>query len=159
MLQKTGHGGSNQPTNLLTEFFEGRCIGEGLVIDRLGRIRNRLHVEMQGYWKDGRFVLDEEFTYGDGTTELRLWKVAFGGDSTFDASCGDLAVPARGLVGDGEIRMDYRFAVTIAGRKHLMRFDDRMYRVGEETVLGRAKMKKFGIVLAEVFLVFRRKPG
>lgn len=156
MLQKTGDAGKRQPENPLTGFFDGHAVGEGLVIDRFGKIRNRLRVGMHGYWQEGGFILDEDFAYGDGTREKRRWTVRFGEDGSFVASAPDLGQPATGRILPGEVRMKYLFDVTIGGRRMRMRFDDRMYSLDGETLYQRARMSRFGIALADVVLVFRK---
>ena len=142
--------------NPMTDFFSGHSTASGFVLDRRGKVRRTLEIQLEGFWSDEVFCLAEKFTYGDGEREERVWEVRFLGGDEFLAQCADLDKPARGQFHSGEIRMDYVFPVPVGGRKIDLRFDDRMYRISPDTLLGRARLSKFGLEVAEIFLVFRK---
>ena len=90
MLTKTNQSAANKHSNLLTQFFHGECEAQGLIIDRFGKVRQKIQVIMRGYWEDQFFKLDETFTYQDGRIEQRFWSVDFNDDGTFSVVSEDL---------------------------------------------------------------------
>jgi hypothetical protein len=142
--------------NPMTDFFTGRSTASGFVLDRRGKVRRTLEIDLEGFWRDEVFCLAEQFTYGEGEREDRTWEVEFLEADRFLARCADLDKPAQGHFEAGEIRMDYVFPVPVGGRKIALRFDDRMYRISPDTLFGRARLSKFGLEVAEIFLVFRK---
>ena len=44
--------------------------------NRSGEVVKRFHVAMTGTWDGDVGVLDERFTYSDGSTERRVWTLA-----------------------------------------------------------------------------------
>ena len=156
MLQKLENQSKNHFPNLLTEFFDGLASGEGMIIDRFGKVRQKISVEMEGSWEGQTFRLDEQFRYHDGNSEQRNWSVLFQDPNHFTAACPELKKPAVGHCDDQEVRMNYTYPVPINGRTISLDFDDRMYRISHDTMLERAVMKKFGITFAEIILAFRK---
>lgn len=157
MLQKVDQLALGK-ANLLTSFFEGECRGTGIVIDRLGRVRDRITLTMSGSWRDDVFRLDETFTHEDGRKELRNWEVVLDEDSasSFTAKCPEMPVPAEGQFTSNTVRMNYRFPVPISGRQVNVKFDDRMYKVDENNLFEKASMYLFGIRVADIYLNFKK---
>lgn len=137
-----------------TAFFEGRTRAHGVFEDRFARLKRRLSVDMHGTWRNGIFVLDEQFEYDDGATETRQWLVTPTGPSTFGATCDDCLGHAEGQHKDGEVRMAYRFWLKIGGRRIAVSMDDRIYSLPGGGALNRATMSKWGVRLGELALTF-----
>ncbi len=57
----------------LREFFEGRVEAWGMFQKRSGEVTKRFHVEINGHSEGSRLILDESFTYSDGTKQKRVW--------------------------------------------------------------------------------------
>ncbi len=142
----------------LTDFFAGRTVAWGIFEDRFGRLRRRFNVEMRGAWNGSQFQLDETFTYDTGETETRTWMVTPGPDGRFTATCADCVGVATGTCDAESIRMRYRFRLTISGREVVVTFDDRIYRMGDGLAVNRATMSKWGVMLGELALFFKREP-
>lgn len=147
---------ADRPSNLMTEFFETPCEAEGLIIDRFGKVRTRISVTMSGRWQGEQFRLDEEFRYEDGSRETRVWLVDFKQDGSMSAMCPDLDQELSGLASDDQVNMSYKFPVPIGGTPIKLTFDDRIFRLSEETLLEKVRMTKLGILVAELILIFRK---
>ncbi len=142
----------------LTAFLEGRTRAWGVFEDRSGRVRQRLSVEMHGQWQNGVFILDERFEYGDGSTEVRAWRVVPTGAGRFRATCDDCVGEAIGACDTNSVRMSYRFRLKLENREIVVTFDDRIYRMGDTIAVNRATMSKWGVKLGELSLFFQRVP-
>ena len=140
----------------LTTLLAGHTRAEGVFEDRFGRLKRRLAVDMHGAWKDGRFHLEEHFTYDDGRREARLWIVTPGEGGHFTAACDDCVGIARGHVADGTITMHYRFRLRMKSRVITVDFSDRIHRLGSGRAVNRATMSKLGVRLGELALFFER---
>jgi hypothetical protein len=150
--------GEAMPLFELTTFLSGRTRAWGVFQDRFGRVRRRIAVEMYGRWHDGRFVLDERFVYDDSIVETRTWDVYPLGAGRFRATCADCVGEATGMSTTDGIHMSYRFRLKLESRELVVAFDDRLYRVDDDVAVNRATMRKWGVKLGELFLVFQRVP-
>jgi hypothetical protein len=57
-----------QPALDLRAYFNGRVDGYGIFTDRNGKVVRRFTVVVDGSWRGDEGVLDEDFTYSDGTS-------------------------------------------------------------------------------------------
>ncbi len=156
MLQKVERKPVDGKPDLLTGFFTGECMGKGIIEDRFRNVRKEIEVKMIGSWQGDKFHMDEEFRYDDGSQEFRNWHVVFEEGCRFKASCPELAKPAIGHSRERNVVMNYRFPVPLFGRAWNLDFDDRMFQLDERTLFEKAVMSKFGIRLADIYLVFTK---
>ena len=63
---------AEKPALDLARYFNGRVLAYGIFQDRAGRVVRRFNVVMDCSWNGDEGVLDEAFTYSDGSTERRL---------------------------------------------------------------------------------------
>lgn len=138
----------------ITSFFARPTRAYGIFEDRFGRVRKRFTVDFSGRWDGGAFVLDERFTYDDGVTDRREWRVLPGRDGAFTAEGTGLKGVARGQTSAGMIRMDYLYVLKMGKGGMPVRFDDRLYDLGNGRVMNRAIMKKFGITLGSLSIYY-----
>ena len=61
-----------KPALELREFFEGRVEAWGMFQKRSGLVAKRFHVEINGHSEGSKLILDESFTYSDGTHQKRV---------------------------------------------------------------------------------------
>jgi len=66
---------SEKPVLDLTQYFNGTVDAHGIFQGRSGQIVKRFTVVMECSWKGNEGVLDEAFTYSDGTTQRRIWRL------------------------------------------------------------------------------------
>jgi len=140
----------------LTRFLEGAASAWGIFQDRFGTVRRRFEVDMNGVWNGGVFELHEQFAYDDGGTESRVWFVTPGEGGKFTATSPDCIGIAHGACGADMIEMSYRFRIRMEMGHMDVDFDDRIYRVTDDAAVNRAIVRKFGVKVGEVSLVFKR---
>lgn len=146
------------PTLDLRRYFDGPLVAHGMFSDRSGKIQRRFTVEMTGRWQGRNGELDERFTYADGRTERRVWRLTDLGDGRWEGRADDVVGVARGESAGHSLRWRYTLALPVDGRVWHVEFDDWMTLIDERTMLNRAVMSKFGIRLGEVTIAFT-KPG
>jgi hypothetical protein len=152
------HAGE-KPVLDLREYLNGPLTAHGLFTDRSGRVVKRFSVQMTGQWNGDDGVLDERFTYSDGSTQQRIWRLKHLGGGRYSGRADDVVGEARGESAGNAFRWVYTLALPVDGRVWHVEFDDWMYRMDESTVLNRSAMSKFGLHLGDVTLVFQKPPA
>ena len=173
----------------LRQYFNGTIDAYGIFTDRSGKVVKRFTVEMKCSWtgEPGQEVgvLDEFFTYSDGTKDRRIWTLKRGADGNYTGTAGDVLGVANGAVKGNAFRWGYtlllpidgstaaeppqgalapsggnavREATSVGARKTIeVQFDDWMYLMNDKIMLNKADMRKFGFKLGEVTLTFVKR--
>lgn len=142
----------------LRQYFNGDLVAHGIFTDRSGKVVRRFVVQMTGSWQGNQGVLDERFTYSDGKTERRVWRLTDLGNGRYEGRADDVVGVAQGRAAGNALNWRYTLALPVEGRVWEVQFDDWMFLVDERVMLNKAVMSKFGIRLGEVTLAFQRKP-
>ena len=140
----------------LTQFLLGRTRAYGLFQDRFGRVRRRFVVTIDGAWDGDSFRLDESFAYDDGVTEQRCWRLTGVRDGQFTATTDDCIGVARGQAWAHETRLRYKMRLNTGKRRITVDFDDRIFEVAPHLAINRAIVRKWGIRVGDVSIVFER---
>jgi hypothetical protein len=140
-------------------YFNGELQAWGLFQDYTGKVVKRFHVAMTGKWDDNKGVLDEHFTYADGTKQRRTWKLNRIDEHNYTGTADDVIGEAKGVAHGHALRWQYVLALEVDDDVYHVHFDDWMYLIDENTMINRSVMSKFGISLGEVILVFRKQSG
>ncbi len=146
-----------KPALDLRTYFNGTVDAWGVFTDRSGKVVKRLTVVMECTWQGDEGVLDEAFTYSDGTTQRRVWRVRKGPDGRYTGTADDVVGQAQGQARGNALRWRYTLALPVDGRVWNVDFDDWMYLMSEKVLLNRATMSKFGVTLGEVTLSFTKR--
>ena len=64
-----------RPKLELDRYFNGRIRAHGIFQKRGGEVVRRFTVVMDCHWEGNQGLLDESFTYSDGTTQRRVWRL------------------------------------------------------------------------------------
>ena len=152
---------AEQPVLDLRQYFNGTLDAYGLFTDRSGKVVKRFTVVMNCSWSGPlgaeTGVLDENFTYSDGTQERRIWTLKRQPDGRYTGTAGDVVGEAAGQEKGNAFRWGYTLKLPVDGRIIEVQFDDWMYLMGDKVMLNKAKMSKFGFGLGEVTLSFVKR--
>ena len=146
-----------QPTLELDRYFNGRIRAHGMFQKRSGEVVRRFTVVMDCHWQGNQGVLDEAFTYSDGTTERRVWRLTKHADGRYTGRADDVVGEAQGQTAGNAFRWNYTLRLPVDGTTYEVQFDDWMFLIDERVMLNRATMSKFGVSLGEVLLSFRKE--
>ena len=146
-----------QPTLELDRYFNGRIRAHGMFQERSGEVVRRFTVVMDCHWQGNQGVLDEAFTYSDGTTERRVWRLTKHADGRYTGRADDVVGEAQGQTAGNAFRWNYTLRLPVDGTTYEVQFDDWMFLIDERVMLNRATMSKFGVPLGEVLLSFRKE--
>ncbi|PLY12816.1 MAG: DUF3833 domain-containing protein [Sedimenticola sp.] len=147
-----------QPRLILEEYFNGTIDAWGMFQDRDGKVIKRFNVVIDAHWKGKQGVLDERFTYSDGTQQQRVWHIERTGDANYTGRADDVVGTASGEVSGNALRWLYTLRLPVNDAVYDVQFDDWMYLQEDGVMINRSSMKKFGFTLGEVTLFFRKRP-
>jgi hypothetical protein len=141
----------------LRTYFNGTVDAWGVFTDRSGRVVKRFKVVMDCQWQGDEGVLDEAFTYSDGTQQRRIWKLKALPQGRYEGRADDVVGMAAGEVRGNAFRWQYTLALPVDSTVWHVQFDDWMYLMDEQVMMNKAVMRKWGVTLGEVTLSFKRR--
>ena len=145
-----------RPKLELDRYFNGRIRAHGIFQKRGGEVVRRFTVVMDCHWEGNQGVLDESFSYSDGSTQRRVWRLTKHADGRYTGRADDVVGEAEGQESGNAFRWNYTLRLPVDGKEYDVQFDDWMFLVDERVMLNRATMSKFGITLGEVLLSFTK---
>ncbi|MEW6467085.1 MAG: DUF3833 domain-containing protein [Pseudomonadota bacterium] len=154
---QVGDYAAERPLLDLRSYFNGTVDAWGVFTDRSGKVVKRFTVVMDCRWEGDRGVLDEAFTYSDGSTQRRIWRLVRHADGRYSGTADDVVGSAEGQASGNAFNWRYTLALPVDGRVWEVQFDDWMVLMDERVMLNKAVMSKWGIRLGEVTLAFRRR--
>lgn len=146
-----------QPTLDLRQYFNGRLDAYGVFTDRSGAVVKRFTVVMDCTWKGDEGVLDEDFTYSDGSKQRRIWRLTRQADGSYRGRADDVVGEAVGGIAGNTFRWNYTLRLPVDGSVYEVQFDDWMYLMDQRVMLNKATMSKWGVRLGEVTLSFVKR--
>lgn len=141
----------------LVEFFEGESVAWGQFQDRFGEMRTAFTVEIDGEWDGETLTLVEDFVYDDGRTEQRIWTLRQDGPDAWTGTAPGVIGLARGEIEGNAFNWRYDFDLTLPdGEVIRVAFDDWLWRVGENGLINRAYVSRYGVEIGELLIVFAK---
>lgn len=147
---------TEKPVLDLQRYFNGDVTAHGIFTDRQGSVVRRFTVLMKCQWTGDEGVLDEAFTYSDGKTERRVWRLKKLPGGKYTGTAGDVVGMAQGQASGNAFQWAYTLKLPVDDKTYEVQFDDWMYLIDERVMLNKAVMSKFGIRLGEVTLSFQK---
>ena len=152
---------NEKPVLDMRSYFNGKIDAYGVFTDRSGKVVKRFTVVMDCSWSGppGQEVgvLDEDFTYSDGTKDRRIWTLKRSADGKYTGTASDVLGVANGEVQGNAFRWAYTLKLPVDGKIIEVQFDDWMYLMNDKVMLNLAEMSKFGFKLGEVTLTFVKR--
>jgi hypothetical protein len=152
---------TEEPVLHLRQYFNGTLDAYGVFTDRSGTVIKRFTVVMNCTWQGNDGVLDEDFTYSDGTKQKRVWRLTrtldAQGQGQYTGRADDVVGVATGQERGNTFHWAYTMALPVDGKVYNVDFDDWMYLMTDKVMLNKATMSKFGFRLGEVTLSFFKR--
>lgn len=146
-----------KPALVVEDFFTGDLEAFGIVAERSGKVVKRFSCDMHGVWDGDVLILDEKFTWSDGTVQKRVWRLVKKPDGTFSGTADDVVGVAFGEVSGNTMHFVYDLSVPVDGSTTTLHVDDWLYLVTNSVILNRSSVTKFGFEAAEVFLTIQKR--
>ncbi len=141
----------------LEDFFEGKTVAYGQFQDVFGTVRRRFEVEITGTWDGQTLTLVEDFTYADGETEQRVWSLTKTGAQTWEGTAPGVIGKATGTEDGDTFNWVYTIDLPVPDGTLRVSFDDWMWQLSEDRLLNRAYMRRFGVPIGEVIIMFEKE--
>ena len=148
---------TEKPQLDMRQYFNGTLDAYGVFTDRSGKVVKRFTVVMVCKWQGDTGVLDEDFTYSDGTKDRRVWTLKRSRDGRYTGTAADVLGEAKGEEQGNAFRWGYTLKLPVDGKVIDVQFDDWMYLMSDKVMLNKAVMSKFGFKLGEVTLSFFKR--
>lgn len=139
------------------DYFNGTTDAWGMFQKRSGEVVKRFHVEVTGVTDQNTLTLDERFRYHDGGSERRVWKLQRNGDKRWRGTAGDVKGEAVGEAAGNALHWQYTLLLPVDGTTYEMQMDDWMFLMDDCTMINRTSMRKFGVEVGQVTLMFRKR--
>lgn len=138
----------------LAEYFTGTTRAWGMVQDYTGEVQRRFTVDIQGRYEDDTLTLDESFVFSDGDTDRRVWTFERVDEHRWTGTASDVEGQVDARQYGHAFHMRYPLEIDIDGRMISFTMDDWMYLQPDGRLINRTAMRKFGLTLGEITLVF-----
>tara|TARA_R110000868_G_scaffold332807_2_gene593752 strand:- start:1129 stop:1734 length:606 start_codon:yes stop_codon:yes gene_type:complete len=145
-----------EPRLVLDKYFLGETHAWGLFEDRFGTVRRQFVVDITGTLEGDELVLDERFLYSDGEEDRRVWRIRKTGAHTYEGQATDVVGIATGESYGNALNWQYAMDLKVGDGNLRVRFDDWMFLQPSNVLLNRAMVRKFGIKIGEVTVVFMK---
>ncbi|MDR5905870.1 DUF3833 domain-containing protein [Franzmannia qiaohouensis] len=144
----------SEPRLDIAEYFVGETRAWGMVQDFRGEVQRRFTVDIDGSYDGQTLVLDEHFVFDDGETDRRIWTFERVDDNRWRGSANDVEGSVDAAHHGHVFNMRYPLDVEVGGRNITFQMDDWMYLQPDGRLINRTAMRKFGITLGEITIVF-----
>ncbi len=149
---------AERPVLDLKSYFNGTIDAYGIFTDWTGEVTKRFTVVIVCQWNGSKGILDETFTYSDGSLQKRIWHLERLTNGKYTGRADDVIGEAHGDVAGNTFHWSYTLRLPVDKTTYEVDFDDWMYLVDDRVMLNKAKMSKFGLPLGEVTLSFVKRP-
>ena len=145
-----------RPKLELDRYFNGRIRAHGIFQKRGGEVVRRFTVVMDCHWEGNQGVLDEAFSYSDGSTQRRVWRLTKHADGRYTGRADDVVGEATGQARGNAFHWQYTLQQPVDGKVYDVQMDDWMFLIDDKRMLNRTEMRKFGIRLGDVTVSFTK---
>jgi len=141
-------------------YLEGPTRAWGVIENRNGEPRRRFRAALMGVRDGDALVITQDFTFDDGQTKRRVWRIRRVDAHRFDATATDVVGVASGYAYGNAFRWEYTLQPTPGNPFSRLRMKHWMYLTdGGDTLINRVVISKFGVVVAGTTEYFRRGAG
>ena len=146
-----------RPLLELDRYFNGRVRAHGIFQKRGGAVARRFTVVMDCSWQGNEGVLDEAFSYSDGSTERRIWRLTKHANGRYSGRADDVIGEAQGQTAGNAFHWSYTLRLPVDGTTYDVQLDDWMFLIDDKVLLNRATMSKWGVQVGSLTLSFTKE--
>lgn len=145
----------------LETFFTGTSYARGQFQDVFGTVRRRFDVTINGAWDGETLTLVEDFLYEDGATEQRVWTLVKTSEDSWRGAAPGVEGVATGIERGDTFNWRYTIDLPVPSADGTVEtvkvtFDDWMWLLSEDRLLNRAYVKRFGVDIGDVIIIFEK---
>ena len=140
----------------IADYFTGQTRAWGMVQDYSGEVQRRFTVDIDGTYEGNTLTLDEAFVFDDGESDRRLWQFTRIDEHRWIGTANDVEGQVEARQYGHVFHMRYPLEIEVSGRSIRFTMDDWMYLQPDGRLINRTSMRKFGLTLGEITLVFEQ---
>lgn len=141
-------------------YFSGRTQSWGVFEDGKANPRKRFKSEAIGAWRNGELALAQKFTFDDGTTQRRNWRLRRLDKHRYVATANDVVGTGTGEAHGNAFRWEYTVALQPGNPLSHVHLTQWMYLQPDgRTVMNRGTIRKLGVQVGQLSETFQRSPG
>ena len=145
---------NEKPKLVLENYFTGKMVAHGLVMNGSGEVTRRFVVTINTTWKDNVGTLIEDFIWNDGEKTQRIWTIKKLAEGKYEGTAADILGVAIGESAGNAFHWTYKMDLKVKDSSYRVSFDDWMYLVDDKVLINKAKIYYFGIHTGEVLISF-----
>jgi hypothetical protein len=142
-----------------TVFFTGKTHSWGVFENPAGAPARRFTTDCTGKREGPVLVLEQTFTYEDGKTQHRQWRIRRLDAHRYEATASDVAGVGAGEAYGNAFHWEYTVELKPGNPLFNVRLKQWMYLQEDGTVVNRGRIEKFGVLIAQVTEHFQRGPS
>ena len=146
-----------KPRLIIENYLAGNVKAWGVLQNRSGKVTRQFKADLNGNWDGSKLILDEVFDWNDGERQTRQWIIKKIDDHNYEGTASDVVGTAKGYSYGPAFKFEYVLLVPIKGKNIKITFDDWIFMQDDKIAINRATMKKFGLKVAELTVVFEKK--
>ena len=151
------HFAGTKPTFDPVAYFTGHTHSRGVFENRSGDPSKRFATDCTGRLDGGVLVLDQTFTYEDGSRQQRHWRIRRVAAHRYEATANDVAGTGTGEAYGNAFHWEYTVALKPGNPLFNVRLKQWMYLQADgRTMVNRGSVNKFGVQVAQITEQFRR---
>jgi hypothetical protein len=143
----------------LQQFFNGKLVAYGMVLNRSGELTRRFNVDLDASWQGNKGIIDEQFVFDDGELSTRVWELTKVGDNSYEGQAGDVVGIAYGETSGSVLHWEYDLVINVDGSDYQVNLDDWMYLLDKNRLFNKTDIIKFGIKVGEIILYIEKVPS
>ena len=152
------HFAGTQPVFDPMAYFAGHTRSWGVFENRAGDPSRSFTTDCTGRREGDTLVLDQTFTYEDGQTQQRHWRIRRVDAHRYEATANDVVGVGTGEAYGNAFHWEYTVALKPGNPLENVRLKQWMYLQSDgRTVLNRGSVNAFGIEVAQIAESFQRR--
>jgi hypothetical protein len=140
---------------VLEKTLAGRTLGEGAFVNSITGGETKFSVVIDGNWDGKVLTLVEDFTYADGSTDRKTWRLTKTGEGAYQGVREDVIGYAKVRQDGAGVRLDYHVTLSTGLGGIDVRFQDLLYLNDDGSIANEAVVSKFGLRVGRVNITMR----
>ncbi len=154
----TEHFAGTKPTFDPMAYFMGHTHSWGVFENRAGDPSRSFTTDCHGHMEGETLVLDQTFTYEDGSTQQRHWRIRHVDAHRYEATANDVVGTGTGEAYGSAFHWEYTVALKPGNPLLNVHLKQWMYLQPDcRTMLNRGSVNKLGVEVAQIAESFRRE--
>jgi len=139
------------------KFLQGKLTGWGIYQGRNGEVQKRFRIDMTANWEGDTGTFIENFTFNDGTKQVREWALTRIDDHHYTGKANDSVGVGKGEVWGNSMHWNYTIRTVTESGTYNLDYDYWMHLIDEKTLINRATLSKFGFTLGDIAVTFHKQ--